>query len=340
MLNPPPPLATQDFLDAVFSALPAGLVVLNNEGRVSQANSAAEELLGQPLVNQPWIHLVESAFAPQIDDGHEVSLRNGKKVSLQISSLANGQGQLILLQDLTPTRQLQAQLARHQRLSAMGRMLASLAHQLRTPLATALLYAGHLETPDLTLAQQQKFAGRLKSRLQHMEQQIKDMLIFTQGSTQRAEVMPIKDLLAALQEALEPLADKLQQKLQWQVGELNGQVLVSASSLIGAVLNLVNNAAEITQPSPAIRLHYELATQLPGLEGAQLLIGVVDQGPGMTSKQLAQAQEPFYTTKTQGTGLGLAIVKNVVEAHQGKFWLQSEVGKGTSAWLTLPAEVE
>lgn len=328
----------QFFLDAIFSALPAGLVVLNNQGKVSQANAAAQKLLGVPLLNQPWLNVVQMAFAPQVDDGHEISLRNGKKISLQISSLENNQGQLLLLQDLTPTRQLQEQLARHQRLSAMGRMLASLAHQLRTPLATALLYAGHLETPNLSLSQQQKFASRLKGRLQHMEQQIKDMLIFTQGSTQRAEVTPVKVLLAGLKEALEPLIEKHELNFNWQVGKLKGQVLVSPSSLVGAVVNLVNNALEITQPAPSISLHYELAPSLPGLKGPQLLIGVADQGPGMTSQQLAEAQEPFYTTKTQGTGLGLAIVKSVVEAHKGKFWLQSEVGKGTSAWLTLPAE--
>lgn len=339
LVNNPAGVPAQQDLTDILAALPAGLVLLNNEGKVSQTNAAAEELLGKPLLNQLWLDIVKRAFAPQSDDGHEVSLHNGKKVSLQINSLSSGAGQLILLQDLTPTRQLQEQLARHQRLSAMGRMLASLAHQLRTPLATALLYAGHLEKPNLTQEQQHKFASRIKGRLQHMEQQIKDMLIFTKGSSQRAEQIPVADLLNAIEDAVLPLIEKYNLDFTWQIGKSSGKILISKDSLVGAVLNLVNNAAEITQPPPPISLNFELATDLPGLEGAQLLIGVADQGPGIPQNLLAEAQEPFFTTKSQGTGLGLAIVKSVVEAHQGRFWLQSQEGQGTRAWLTLPAEV-
>src|SRR5690606_18469512 len=104
----------------------------------------------------------------------------------------------VLLTDLTETRRLQDQLARHERLSALGRMVASLAHQIRTPLSAALLYASHLSEQELPFEQQQRFAGRLKERLHELEHQVRDMLVFARGE------LPLPDRIAphALFEAL------------------------------------------------------------------------------------------------------------------------------------------
>jgi two-component system sensor histidine kinase FlrB len=87
----------------------------------------------------------------------------------------------LLLTDLTETRALQQRLSRHQRLSEMGRMMSSLAHQIRTPLSAAMLYAGHLCDSDLSQEQTRRFSYKLLDRLQHLEQQVKDMLIFVRG---------------------------------------------------------------------------------------------------------------------------------------------------------------
>lgn len=325
-------------LHDVLAAIPAGLVMLDQRGKVKQANQAAVDLLGEPLVNQPWLAVVQRSFAPREDDGHEVSLKSGRRVSLSISSLSAGGGQLILLQDLTETRQLQAQLARHERLSSMGHMVASLAHQLRTPLSTALLYAGHLQKEGLQQEQQQKFAARLKGRLQHMDQQIRDMLIFARGETRMARRIKLSELIQSVQEAVQPVIEKHQLQFAWEQQVSEGELVVSLDSLVGAVLNLVNNAVEAINPPPDMTLHLEVVHDLPGLDGGHLLLCVADNGPGIEEDKVQKAQEPFYTTKSQGTGLGLAIVHAVVEAHQGRFWLQSRPGQGVRAWIALPME--
>src|SRR5690606_34713 len=160
---------------------PGGVVVLDGRGVVREANPAARELLGEPLEGQLWRELIRERFAPRDDDYHEVSLRSGRRVSLATRSLQGEPGQIILLTDLTETRRLQAQLARNERLSALGRMVASLAHQIRTPLSTALLYASHLNQPELTATHRQRFSQRLKDRLQAIELQVRDMLLFAKG---------------------------------------------------------------------------------------------------------------------------------------------------------------
>lgn len=328
--------AAEQALSDVLAVLPAGLVLLDQRGQVSQANPSAIAILGEPLLHESWLAVVQRAFAPRSDDGHEVSLHDGRRVSLSISSLSEGTGQLIMLQDLTETRRLQEQLARHERLSSMGKMVASLAHQLRTPLSTAMLYAGHLQKDNLELEQQQKFAARIKGRLQHMDQQIRDMLIFAKGETRMARRMLVEELVQALQEAVQPVVEKHQLDFVWELGLVEGELVISPDSLVGAVLNLINNAVEAISPAPKITLHLEVVNDLPGLEGRHLLLCVADDGPGIETNNLEQSQEPFYTTKSQGTGLGLAIVQAVVEAHQGRFWLQTGKGEGVKAWLALP----
>jgi two-component system sensor histidine kinase FlrB len=128
-----------------------------------------------------WRHVIARCFAPREDDGHEVSLKDGRRLSIATRSLDAEPGQLVLLNDLTETRHLQDQLARHERLSSLGRMVASLAHQIRTPLSAALLYASHLTEQALPVETQQRFAGRLKERLHELEHQVRDMLVFARG---------------------------------------------------------------------------------------------------------------------------------------------------------------
>lgn len=108
---------------------------------MTQTNPAAITLLGEPLGGERWVDVIRRCFAPRRDDGHEVSLKDGRRVSIEIRTMENQPGQLILLTDLTETRHLQSQLAHAQRLSAMGKMVASwpikFAHRCRLPFCMA-----------------------------------------------------------------------------------------------------------------------------------------------------------------------------------------------------------
>ncbi|WP_287028888.1 histidine kinase dimerization/phospho-acceptor domain-containing protein, partial [Pseudomonas sp. UBA6310] len=177
-------------LQSLLDLLPGGVVVIDGQGLVREANPVAGQLLGQPLVGVLWRQVIVRCFAPRQDDGHEVSLKDGRRLSIATRSLNGEPGQLVLLTDLTETRRLQDQLARHERLSALGRMVASLAHQVRTPLSAAMLYASHLNERVLPPEQQQRFAGRLKERLHELEHQVRDMLVFARGE------LPMTDRLA------------------------------------------------------------------------------------------------------------------------------------------------
>lgn len=187
----------------VLEALPAGIIILNARGYVKECNPAAVALLGEPLIGERWSAVIDRSFAPQEDDGHEVSLKDGRKLSVQTCSLENGPGQLVLLYDVTETRVLQSKVARNERLSLMGKMVASLAHQIRTPLSAAMLYASQLNNPNLSPEMVQK-CSKNSRRGNHLEQQVKDMLMFARGDCPLAERLTIEALFHSIQAAAEP----------------------------------------------------------------------------------------------------------------------------------------
>ena len=314
-------------LQSLLDLLPGGVIVIDGQGVVREANPAARGLLGQPLVGMLWRQVIARCFAPRKDDGHEISLRDGRRLSIATRSLNGEPGQLVLLNDLTETRRLQDQLARHERLSALGRMVASLAHQIRTPLSAAMLYAGHLSEQALPLEQQQRFAGRLKERLQELENQVRDMLVFARGELPLPDRLSPAELFASLRAAAESHVAGLQ--LRWQCDVRGGELLCNRDTLVGSVLNLLHNAIQASGQDVRLKVH--LYTR-----GDSLRLVVSDSGPGMDAATLARLGEPFFTTKTTGTGLGLAVVKAVAKAHHGELRLQSRPGRGTCASLVLP----
>jgi two-component system sensor histidine kinase FlrB len=314
-------------LQSLLDLLPGGVIVIDGQGVVREANPAARGLLGQPLVGMLWRQVIARCFAPRKDDGHEISLRDGRRLSIATRSLNGEPGQLVLLNDLTETRRLQDQLARHERLSALGRMVASLAHQIRTPLSAAMLYAGHLSEQALPLEQQQRFAGRLKERLQELENQVRDMLVFARGELPLPDRLSPAELFAGLRAAAESHVAGLQ--LRWQCDVRGGELLCNRDTLVGSVLNLLHNAIQAGGQDVRLKVHLYA-------RGDSLRLVVSDSGPGMDAATLARLGEPFFTTKTTGTGLGLAVVKAVAKAHHGELRLQSRPGRGTCASLVLP----
>lgn len=314
-------------LQNLLDLLPGGVIVIDAQGIVREANPAACELLGLPLEGELWRHVIARCFAPREDDGHEVSLKDGRRLSIATRSLDAEPGQLVLLNDLTETRHLQDQLARHERLSSLGRMVASLAHQIRTPLSAALLYASHLTEQELPVETQQRFAGRLKERLHELEHQVRDMLVFARGELPLTDRVTPKQLMQSLQAAALTHVQDL--PVRWQCDSHAGELLCSRDTLVGAILNLIENAIQASAGDVHLKVHLYTRDN-------HLRVCVSDSGSGIDGVVLARLGEPFFTTKATGTGLGLTVVKAVARAHQGELQLRSRVGRGTCAQVILP----
>jgi two-component system sensor histidine kinase FlrB len=319
-------------LEHLLQVMPAGVIVIDGKGIVRQANEQAKALLGEPLEEEVWRRIITRSFKPRADDGHEVSLVDGRRVKLSITPLENEPGQLIVITDLTETRQLQARVSHMQRLSSLGKMVASLAHQIRTPLSAAMLYASNLTRKGLGQEAQEQFANKLTDRLKELESQVNDMLLFAKsGEEQVVSNITLSELLTSVEGSAQTMTVQAHQTLGFSGFEQEVSITGNLTALQGALLNLIHNASQVTPKG-------ELVAVDASVSGNRLNIAVTDKGPGVPEGLKHKIFEPFFTTKNNGTGLGLAVVKSVVNAHNGTLSVFNTPEGGACFSISLPCK--
>ncbi|KAB2912076.1 MAG: PAS domain-containing protein [Dechloromonas sp.] len=319
--------ALSERLSSLLDALPAGVVLLDANALVVAVNPAAMVLFGPAIVGRHWGDVVRDHLEPTLTVG-EWLLGEGR-VSIAESLLPSAGGKIMLVHDVTAAHRMQAELERSQRLAAMGEMAASLAHQLRTPLAAALLHTANLGQPGLADELRARFSAKASGQLRRLERLIQDVLLFARGESIGRDVIVASDLLNEAAQTVDPLMRE--QGLAFStVDACAGAVVVgSRKALFGALINLLENAMQATPAGGKICLS-------GNCRGDLLAIGVRDSGPGIDRPTQARIFEPFFTTKGQGTGLGLAIALGVARAHGGAIELLSEPGAGAEFVITLP----
>lgn len=221
------------------------------------------------------------------------------------------------------------ELARRERLSILGEVAAKLAHQLRTPLATALLYVGHLARPNLAEADRIKFADKTLGRLRYLERLIQDMLTFVKGQQGQRSRFSVHALVEEVWQAIEPQASLLGVRLELDKLGDDAELLADRLALQGALINLTENAVQASQEGGRVELAVTTG-------GAFVAFRVTDHGKGIAEADRERLFEPFFTTRSEGSGLGLAIVKQTADAHQGWVEVQSAAGEGSMFTLYMP----
>jgi two-component system sensor histidine kinase FlrB len=321
------------WLSHLVDTMPAGVVVLDGRGLIARANQIAIDMLGEPLEGEKWFNVIQRSFRPHQDDGHEVSLKDGRLIKLEITPLAPEPGQLILMTDLTETRRLQKRVAHMQRLSALGKMVASLAHQVRTPLSAAMLYAANLGSQRLPEASRGKFHTKLMSRLKDLETQVNDMLLFAKsGDQQVVEKVSMQQLLNEAKLGADAMVVQNESELTLNIPDPDIQITGNKAALASAIQNLIHNSIEVIGCGAKVNLSAQRDTKTPDF----IRISVSDNGPGIDLANADKIFEPFYTTRSQGTGLGLAVVSSVATAHQGRVEVSNQPIGGACFSVLLP----
>lgn len=323
-------LQLADRLETLVDALPGGVVVLDEQGVISECNRTAEQLLGRDLVGNSWNAVSHRAFDSVQPEAHDIRLRDGRWVTIATREFETHAGRILLINNITETRRLTEAVNRQERLSAMGEMVASLAHQLRTPLSAGLLYATQLVRMDDTDATRQRFAHNIVERLRHLERMVNDMLLFARGGQIETGAIPVAQLLDSLHQMMEP---QLQQAgAQWR-SEINVRDAIihgDEAALLGALSNLVANSLQAAVQPPVITIAAEQEVD------NTIVIRFEDNGPGIPADVRERIFDPFFTTRSGGTGLGLAVVRATVEAHRGDIEVFSHADSGTTFVLRLP----
>ncbi|MDR3324012.1 MAG: PAS domain-containing sensor histidine kinase, partial [Zoogloeaceae bacterium] len=239
-------------LSLLLNALPAGVVVLDGQARVTEANPTARQWLEgekqNTLEGQHWGDIARRHLEPTLTVGEWLS--GERRLSLAESQLDSSGGKLLLLHDISAAHRMKAELERNQRLAAMGEMAASLAHQLRTPLATALLYAGNLGQTDLAEDARRRFADKTLAQLRRLERLIQDVLLFARGESIGRDVIPVADLLQEAAQTLEPLLKERGVTLEVanHVPPSQATLIGGRKALFGALVSLLENALQASPP--------------------------------------------------------------------------------------------
>ena len=323
--------ALSERLSLLLNALPAGVVVLDSTAVVSEANPVALQMFGAEILASNWSAVAQSRL--KATDAPDEWQLEEQRLAIAESPLDSAGGRLLLIHDITAAHELKANLERNQRLAAMGEMAASLAHQLRTPLATALLYSANLSQPDLAETARIRFAGKTAEQLKRLERLIQDVLLFARGEQIGRDVIRLASLIADVTQTMAPLC--AEKSVRFRVTAEAGDSMITGSrkALGGALLNLLENALQACE-----------GRGMPGGEvwldvtrnDTKIRIGVRDTGVGIAPEAQARIFEPFFTTRGQGTGLGLAIALGVVRAHGGTIEVRSVPGEGSEFAMVLP----
>jgi C4-dicarboxylate-specific signal transduction histidine kinase len=239
-------------------------------------------------------------------------------------------------------REAQAELARVTRLTTVGELTASIAHQLRQPLAGAVANSDAClswlssQPPNLDEARAAadrtiEAATRASEIIGHMQ------ALFKKAAPERIRVN-INEVIEETLGLIRSEALRNNVSLQAELGSQLPLVLGDRVQLQQVVLNLVMNGIEAMRSvgDRALQLRIRSARHDPN----QVVVAVADSGAGIDPQVIGRIFEPFYTTKPQGTGMGLAISRSIIEAHGGRLWAEPNTPRGATFQCTLPAAIE
>jgi PAS domain S-box-containing protein len=235
-------------------------------------------------------------------------------------------------------RQELANLAHQNRVSTMGELTASLAHEIKQPIGAAVTNAeacvrsldraqpdiGQAREAALEMAKDARRAAEIIDRVRSLYQK---------GSSQ-LEILEINEVIAEMVVLLQNEADRHSVRMRTELAGELPKVMADRVHLQQILMNLMLNGIEAMLDTSG-----ELTIKSKVADDGQLLISVTDTGVGLPTENAGQVFDPFFTTKSQGTGLGLAITRSIVESHGGRIWASANSGRGATFSFTLPSRV-
>jgi PAS domain S-box-containing protein len=238
-------------------------------------------------------------------------------------------------------RQVQADLAHISRVTTMGELTASLAHEVNQPIAAALTDANTClrwltrDRPDVEEAREA--AGRVVKDVTRATDIISRIRLFFQRGTSQRELLDVNDVIRELIVLLRSEATRYAISVRTELAADLPQVMGDRVQLQQVLMNLIMNSIEAMKNVDGTR---ELAIRSRQEEHEHLVVSVTDTGVGLPTQQANQIFNAFFTTKRDGTGMGLSISRSIVESHDGRLWAADNSSRGASFHLALPTNVE
>ena len=345
----------------IVDNIPTGIMTLDGESRITSFNRAASSITGYSLkdVYYRGVDAVSPEFlkgtkVPPYEAARtEINIRkkNGPKVCIGFT-VSSGQGgemaSIIIFQDLTVLKAMEEQIRRDDRLRALGDLSASLAHEIRNPLASLSGSVQVLNKGSGVKGEKRHLMEIVLRECERLNSLITDFLLFARPATkEKPERIDIAELI---RETIKVFTNSPQAKGIDIEDRLTGSLFVEGDrrQMSQVFWNLFLNAADAMKnggkltvgsaPKGPAGLFSKPDTEKmgPRQDDRFVEIMVSDTGEGIEQTNLSKVFDPFFSTKASGTGLGLAIVHRIIESHRGKIYISSVRGKGTTFKIIVP----
>jgi PAS domain S-box-containing protein len=336
-------------LDQVMSGLEDGLLLFNAEGRAVLVSPSVERFLDRPTEELrgrhvsdilPARHALRGAITVK---GNEIDASEDKEVTLDssggpqrvgvsvqvIREHGKRMGTLLTLRDVESIERIGSQLQLSERLAALGRVTAGVAHEVKNPLNSMRLWLEVLKANMPIDPEPQQAVNMLDSEIDRLDRAVKTFLNFTKPVELSLKETDLRALLTEVVDAARPSIGKTGVIFQADLAEDVPPVLVDRQLIHQAVLNLLLNAGEFTSAGGKVTLSLRRI-------GEFAQIAVEDTGKGILPEDQKKIFQLFYTTRPGGTGIGLANTFRFVQLHNGRIDFESEPEHGTIFRVDLP----
>lgn len=345
---------TQDYTRQVVASMASGLLSVDIAGKIVSYNLLALEILGLEESEVRGMDLKEvidftSAGIFQTLN-HCISVldreiiyhkKSGEIVPLALSVTPildesnTCQGAVIILRDLREIKQLEEKVRRSEKLAAIGKLAAGVAHEIRNPLSSIRGFAQYLKNALKDHPREQEYAETMVSEVDRINRVVTDLLTFARPM--EADLVPtdVTELVERTVRLVQADARSRNIAIQMRLSDLS-KIALDANQMTQALLNLLLNSLQAVNAGGHIEVGAELDPSI-----SRLKIWVEDDGAGISGDQKEKIFDPFFTTREKGTGLGLAIVHKIVENHNGEIDLQSPpAGKDRGCRFTISIPVK
>jgi len=362
-----------NFLNTLLnSSTEYAIVSIDADGGITLFNRGAELLFGyaeSEMLGQKIAHLYAAAetgnASESISSGlplwardaevygrhqSEIEFRRYDRssfiASLTATLIRQGAGEplgyLAIIKDLTierqkeeELRQMQARLAHNEKIAALGRIAAQVAHEVKNPLTGLRLYSLHLK--DKAASEMSPASVSLLDKIidgiNHLSSTVERVLNFARPLTLIRRRVDLNRVVTDALQLLEPQMAASRIEAEIRLSETEACAAIDETLIRSTLINLMINSIQAMPGGGKV----SITTQV---KDTTLLLTVTDTGGGMTEEQIRHAFEPFYTTRSQGLGLGLPYARKVIEEHGGRMEIVSASGSGVSVKINLPLEEE
>ncbi len=345
----------QAFTGLLISKLPVGIIATDQEGKIRTFNSTAAAMTGISVESvrngEPKAVLsseVARFFALQ-DQRDEMTDRDviltgadNVKYSLHLSSLpvynqfSVFMGRVLLMYDLSELKRLEKEIQRHDRLVALGKMAAGVAHEVRNPLSSIKGFATLLGSKFKVGSQEHEAADLLVQEAERLNRSITELLNYARPAALRKVPVNLGEMVDLSLKLISTDAQALGVKISLDVEADLPTIPVDKDKINQVLLNLYLNALQAMEQSTSEK---ELKVSVRCDENEKMLIvELQDTGSGIPHDDIDKVLDPYFTTKPEGTGLGLALVYKIIDEHKGSIWFGSIEGEGTIVSVTLPIQ--